>query len=396
MAERNLFKLLDIANDSEEHIQRLDDNAIIKEVQENPSSVARKYCFDGSTRYPLLQAILLRAPFEVIFLLLRSFPDAVKEKDDDYDRLALHTACEEGASLDVISLLLESWPDAIKVKDTNDRTPLHAACDNGVQFDTISLLLRAWPAAVKEKDRYSQSPLYLACNRGALDVISLLLRIWPDAIKEKAQNGEIPLHAACKYSSSFNIISFLLKYYPDAIKMKNRLGLTPLRVAIIYRAPLDTISLLLNTWPGALNEMDRNNGTPFSAACISRRPLEVILLLLDAWLELPGNRNSDRVNSLTNDAPEDVTTLLLHVSTLFGHELSVTSQEELMSYFITIKWQKGALLVINKYPSDVKNMDLHTEVMADFLSLTGKYCSLATMWEVIINEQELLKGVKCL
>eukprot|EP00957_Ditylum_brightwellii_P138102 10527818-Ditylum_brightwellii.AAC.1 len=61
---------------------------------------------------------------------------------------------------------------------------------------------------------------------------------------------------------------------------------------------------------------------------------------------------------------------------LFGDKLSATSQEALMSYFITIKWQKGALLVINKYPSYVKNVDLHTEVMADFLSLTGKYCSL--------------------
>uniref|UniRef100_A0A7S4RWJ4 Uncharacterized protein n=1 Tax=Ditylum brightwellii TaxID=49249 RepID=A0A7S4RWJ4_9STRA len=184
MAERNLFKLLDIANDSEEHIQRLDANAIIKEVQENPSSVARKYCFDGSTRYPLLQAILLRAPFEVISLLLRSFPDAVKEKDNDYGRLALHTACEEGASLDVISLLLESWPDAIKVKDRYDETPLHTACVIRAPFDAISLLLSAWPDAIKEKDRDGRTPLFLACHQEAsLDVISLLLESWPDAIK---------------------------------------------------------------------------------------------------------------------------------------------------------------------------------------------------------------------
>jgi len=262
----------------------------------------------------------------------------------------------------VISLLLKSWPDAIQVKGTHDETPLHAVCINRAPFDTIALLLRAWPDAVKEKDRDEQTPLFLACEPGA----------------------------------SLDVISLLLEYCPDAIKMKNRNGQTPLHVACMYAASLDNISLLLNTWPGASNEKDSNDDIPFSIACYLGRPLEILLLLLDAWLELPGNRNSDRVNSLINDAPRHIRTRPFRVSSLFGDELSVTSQEELMSYFISIKWQKGALLAINKYPSYVKNMDLHTEVMADFLSLAGRYCSLTTMWEVIINEQELLKGVKCL
>uniref|UniRef100_A0A7S4SLF8 Uncharacterized protein n=1 Tax=Ditylum brightwellii TaxID=49249 RepID=A0A7S4SLF8_9STRA len=330
---------------------------------------------------------------------MHTWPDAAKA--NKWGNTPLHDACYSGASSDTISLLVATWPDAVKVKSTREdkETPLHVACRGGASLDTISLLLGMWPEAIEEKNSYNQLPLHVACSKKAsLDAIFLLVGNRHDTIKRKDNFDCTPLHEACSCASSIDVISFLLKCCPDAIKEKNRDGETPLHAAcrLGYRASLKTISLLLKIWPGALNEKNRNNETPFHIAFSDEGPIEIILLLLDAWLELPGNRNSHRVNSLINDAPRYITTRLFRVSSLFGDELSVTSQEELMSYFISIKWQKGALLAINKYPSYVKNMELHTEVMADFLSLAGKYCSLATMWEVIINEQELLKGVKCL
>mmetsp|Transcript_17478 Transcript_17478/g.24956 ORF Transcript_17478/g.24956 Transcript_17478/m.24956 type:complete len:136 (-) Transcript_17478:184-591(-) len=130
MAGRNLFKLLDLNPGSEEDIQRLDVNSIIKELQQNPSSAAKRYPFSYlffEKCFPLQTAILLRAPFEVISLLLSIFPDAAKECCFEFEsycgRLPIHTVCEFGASLDTISCVLESWPDAITVKITKREHP---------------------------------------------------------------------------------------------------------------------------------------------------------------------------------------------------------------------------------------------------------------------------------
>uniref|UniRef100_A0A7S4SKI1 Uncharacterized protein n=1 Tax=Ditylum brightwellii TaxID=49249 RepID=A0A7S4SKI1_9STRA len=328
---------------------------------------------------------------------MHTWPDAAKA--NKWGNTPLHDACYSGASSDTISLLVATWPAAAKERNRKENTPLHSACEGRASLDTISLLLGMWPEAIEEKNSYNQLPLHVACSKKAsLDAIFLLVGNRHDTIKRKDNFDCTPLHEACSCASSIDVISFLLKCCPDAIKEKNRDGETPLHAAcrLGYRASLKTISLLLKIWPGALNEKNRNNKTPFHVACSDEGPTEIILLLLDAWLELSGNRNSLRVDSLKPNAPADIRTLLSHVSTLFGNELSVSSQEELMSYFMSINWQKGVLLVIDKYPSYVKNMELYTEIMADFLSLTGKSCSLVTMWEVIRNEQELLKGVKCL
>eukprot|EP00957_Ditylum_brightwellii_P078371 5959543-Ditylum_brightwellii.AAC.1 len=79
MAGLNLFKLLDLKPYSKEDIQRLDVNSIIKELQQNPSSAAKKYPFPYiyDTYFPLQQAILLRAPFEQKRSIMRM--DIVKD-----------------------------------------------------------------------------------------------------------------------------------------------------------------------------------------------------------------------------------------------------------------------------------------------------------------------------
>eukprot|EP00957_Ditylum_brightwellii_P029409 2223175-Ditylum_brightwellii.AAC.1 len=63
MDEGRLFELLNIGIDSKEDRQRLDANAIIREVQQNPTSAEKEYRFlDDVPLFPLHQAILLKAP----------------------------------------------------------------------------------------------------------------------------------------------------------------------------------------------------------------------------------------------------------------------------------------------------------------------------------------------
>jgi len=261
--------------------------------------------------------------------------------------------------LEIVSLLLSSWTDASKEKDIYSKTPLHSACDNGASLELVSLLLKSWPGALKEKTTFGATPLHLACRRRAcLELVSLILGSWGDAVKEKDSFGATPLHLACENGAS-----------------------------------LEVVSLILANWPGASKEKNHFGELPINKACKNKAPFQIILLLLDKWLEDTEHRNIHDVESLKFNASEDVKKLLSHVSSLFIDEVNNNIPSiEIKNFFVSINWSKGLFMVINKYSSTTKTLDLHINVMADFLSVIGKCCSLTTMWQVVINEQELLKG----
>eukprot|EP00957_Ditylum_brightwellii_P190946 14539543-Ditylum_brightwellii.AAC.1 len=70
-----------------------------------------------------------------------------------------------------------------------------------------------------------------------------------------------------------------------------------------------------------------------------------------------------------------------------------------MDYFVHIEMWNGVMLHVDRNPAVIKTIGFDTKVMADLLSIVGRFCSpntmcsLKTMWEVIRNEQDLLEGV---
>jgi len=93
------------------------------------------------------------------------------------------------------------------------------------------------------------------------------------------------------------------------------------------------------------------------------------------------------------NASKDTLKLLSFVSALFDDELQKETLEEITSFFIGIQWWKGVWLAFKRHPTVTKTIDLDTSVKAYFLSATGRYCMLTSMWEVIRNEQDLLADV---
>jgi len=260
-------------------------------------------------------------------------------------------------SLDTVSLLLESWPDASREKDSNGLTPLHYACSNGASLDVVSLLLKSWPGAVREKDSFGLTPLHYAIRNGtSSDIVSLLFTTWPGAAKEKSHHGRSALYYACT-----------------------------------NRASLDVVSLLLTGWPDAAKEKDSDGQTLLHTAIEKQSPIEVIILLLNKWLKVKENRNFHDVESLKQNASNKVERLLSRFSSLLKYEANNSSPNEVMNFIMSNNLHSGVALVINKYPSVAKTLGLQTDVMADFLCVVGRYCTLKTMWEVITNEQELLE-----
>jgi hypothetical protein len=74
--------------------------------------------------------------------------DAFKEKNH-FGLLSLHDAFSVKAPLDVIQLLVETWPDAVKDKNDSGTLPLHFTCYVNAPLNVIPLLVETWPDAVK-------------------------------------------------------------------------------------------------------------------------------------------------------------------------------------------------------------------------------------------------------
>eukprot|EP00957_Ditylum_brightwellii_P149616 11392984-Ditylum_brightwellii.AAC.1 len=68
MNEKRLFEVLSLDPESNEDRQRLDADAIIREVQQNPNSTEKVHYFHhcDDFLFPLHQAILLNSPIHVL------------------------------------------------------------------------------------------------------------------------------------------------------------------------------------------------------------------------------------------------------------------------------------------------------------------------------------------
>ncbi len=68
----------------------------------------------------------------------------------------MHIAVGKDASVEVVKLLIRKYPDAVKEKDENGNLPLHfAVAKNGASdVEVLQVLIKEYPEAVKEKNKY--------------------------------------------------------------------------------------------------------------------------------------------------------------------------------------------------------------------------------------------------
>eukprot|EP00957_Ditylum_brightwellii_P078419 5963677-Ditylum_brightwellii.AAC.1 len=173
-----LFKLLDLDPHYEIERPKLDADAIIREAQRDPRDVELLYTFSHEyiqsyhhetepmyiprRRFPLHQAILLRAPIRVVEVL--SCPTALKDA-----RAALHLALlfNPHPSWDVVMLLLKRHPEAVKEYDFDGEVTLDLFFRRRAPLEVVSLLLKSWPDATKQKNFEGKTTLHLACECGS-------------------------------------------------------------------------------------------------------------------------------------------------------------------------------------------------------------------------------------
>eukprot|EP00957_Ditylum_brightwellii_P172474 13131070-Ditylum_brightwellii.AAC.1 len=70
MSKDKLFELLDLDPNNQEDKHSLDNDAVIRELQQNPHSAESMYTFSSGQRcYPIHKAIRLGAPLDVVAAL---------------------------------------------------------------------------------------------------------------------------------------------------------------------------------------------------------------------------------------------------------------------------------------------------------------------------------------
>ena len=277
---------------------------------------------------PLISSMEYHQLEPVLLKLLRTFPEAAKQKQHIYipDWYPLHMACDIGKYETLVIELLKIFPEAAKHMDDQQRYPLNLACFGSSQSSlrVIQELITVFPDAVRHKDKYNRFPLcgalshygkvikimleeelfpktlqpkYGRClawfplNYVSLictpDIVALkLLELYPQAAKEKECHGWYPLHFACLYSHLSEAVAIkLIELFPEAIQQKTNSDEYPLHIACTHNPRLSIIKALVSHYPNALLEqcVDENGQKFFPLdLAITKNIRENIKFLRDA------------------------------------------------------------------------------------------------------------------
>eukprot|EP00565_Helicotheca_tamesis_P007599 CAMPEP_0185731892 /NCGR_PEP_ID=MMETSP1171-20130828/14200_1 /TAXON_ID=374046 /ORGANISM="Helicotheca tamensis, Strain CCMP826" /LENGTH=327 /DNA_ID=CAMNT_0028401249 /DNA_START=237 /DNA_END=1220 /DNA_ORIENTATION=+ len=222
-AEKNLFTLMNLNPSVDEERQLFDEDAVIQEVKKDPQAAARAHAFKSfwyqmdSSCYPLHQAIMLGASLDVVDILYKNYPPAIKKKCCNPDELtALHIACKFGSSPEVVSFLLDRWPAAAREQDNNGNHPLHFACLWDAPLKVILLLLERWPEASTKHYYNIPTPLQTSHSRCAsADIQNVLFRVSHICTEETDQDKSKEAADLFKEIRWCGGIMLVLDRYPD-------------------------------------------------------------------------------------------------------------------------------------------------------------------------------------
>jgi ankyrin repeat protein len=87
--------------------------------------------------------------WDVIDLLLRAYPPAAKERENEDGMLPLHIAARMHAPFELLEDLLATYPLGTQVEDNRGKLPLHWALQTKASMKNINALFEAYPMAAK-------------------------------------------------------------------------------------------------------------------------------------------------------------------------------------------------------------------------------------------------------
>ena len=118
-----------------------------------------------------------------------------------------------GQGLEFTKMLLKTWPDAFKEKDeVKDMSQHHILFCTISEWEMIKILMEAQPNAVKEKNNNGGNlPLHCGLsNWASVEVIEILFQTWPGTVKEKGEDGNEPPHFGLMCEASLEVTKMII------------------------------------------------------------------------------------------------------------------------------------------------------------------------------------------
>ena len=250
----------------------------------------------------------------IIQYLLKYFPEAVNEADDN-GLLPLHYACKnKNVSLGIIQLLIDAAPDSVRREDISGNLPLHLLCtneqlDETVALEILQLLLEKYPGSIRHAGhdvsiRHENNGGFLPIHAAIMSLKSsefcrVLIDSYPGSERIAGPMGMLPFHYACMHNT-VDIVKKLYDLYPNAIDRAAPAGLYPIHHAIrsvVNReanreAAVDIVKFLLDCDPRVKVQKSGAQGRcpQLLAACSYQytdanigAALEIIEAIYNAW-----------------------------------------------------------------------------------------------------------------
>lgn len=117
-------------------------------------------------------------------------------------RNCLHLATKFHLSDEVIAYVLVKTPGAVLSQDYFNRLPLHYAISNIASVDMVKKLIATHPITVRAGDDIGWTPLHVACSHSpSLDIVKFILGSFPEGIVLKTNKGLTPVGCARQNTS---------------------------------------------------------------------------------------------------------------------------------------------------------------------------------------------------
>lgn len=147
----------------------------------------------------------------------------------EYDKegaLPLHWACDAQAKDKVVEVLLKAYPEGVREKNKDGELPLHLAVQKEVTADTA----KALAARIESMG----------------NMIGILVKGYPDACVI-VQKGSVPLHIACTNKCPVAAVKNLIEPHPESCAIKQEgTGNLPIHLAALKGASDEVIELLVS------------------------------------------------------------------------------------------------------------------------------------------------------
>jgi len=281
-------------------------------------------------RLPLELALRHQASDEIVFAIIKAFPQAVinihRHKQDilcvaiddkasvpvqlqlleilrdigggvDVDPVdaaqesfrRLRYAMEQGAADELILALIDQ-PYANVLNEKNESL-LHIALRNKYSEQVVLALIDKSPTSAKVPDALGYMPLHRALvHKSSDEVVLRLVQGYPEAAVSPIQNRVggpdiTPLTVAFQTKRSGKVVEAIMGAKADKLSVVDDNGDLPLHQVIKLAAPEDTILTVLNFWKDAAKSKDKSGYLPLHLAIKHSASAQTIVGIVHAWPE---------------------------------------------------------------------------------------------------------------